>query len=410
MLSLFKPKWRVTCEDATGLTFVEILSATTRAELEQVAIEREWRIISAVRNKFEPKRAVKLAISGIVDRVTTKNLVAFYRQLSNMYKNHVPLLDAMIICSTSTSSAGLKNVLREVTEDLGRGMDLASAFAKHPGVFDRLSCCSLRAANTGGYLDQALMTLANDAETKNDINRKLNGALIYPASVCIMAVIAIIVFGYKVMPAFKPLYSQSGIALPLPTTVLLKISDFLVAYPWTIPFFIAIPIYIFLRKNKIFTTPFFQTIFLKLPLIKELALNIYLSKYLRMIAQLTKANIPYPIQLTLLREASSVPVFKDAWRKIRLDVERGAGFTAALSKYEAILTPFTVGNLKAGEKSGQVAETAEYLAEFYEVEVKDYIKNINAIIEPILILGLGSVIAFLMFAMFLPIFDLAKLA
>ena len=92
MLSIFKPKWRVTCEDATGLTFVEILPAATRAELEQIAIEREWQIRGAVRSKFDPVRSTKLFISSITDRVTTKNLVAFYRQLSNMYKNHVPLL------------------------------------------------------------------------------------------------------------------------------------------------------------------------------------------------------------------------------------------------------------------------------------------------------------------------------
>jgi type IV pilus assembly protein PilC len=284
-------------------------------------------------------------------------------------------------------------------------MDLASAMSAHSHVFDRLTCTRIQAANKGGYLAKALDSLAEDAELKNEINRKVSGALIYPAIVLFIALIVILVFGYIVMPQFIPLYH--GRHLPFPTRVMLVVSGFLKSYPWAMIFVLGAPIYLFYKKTEIAASHLMQSFLLRAPLVKGLTRSIYLAKFMRMMAQLQQAAISIPVQLTLLREASSAAIFKDAWSQVRHDVERGASFTGAMEKHKKLFTPFVWGNLQAGEKAGKVDEAALYVAVQLESEIRDQIKNINAIIEPVIIIVLGSIIGFILFAMFLPIFDMA---
>jgi type IV pilus assembly protein PilC len=286
---------------------------------------------------------------------------------------------------------------------------LASAMASYPNIFDRMAATTIRAAMVGGYLGEALMSLAHSAKLTYEINKKLNGASIYPMGVLSVAIFAILIFAFKVIPNFVPLYSAIGSGLPLPTQSLMWLSDFLKAYPWMALVMAFMPTYIFIKKKIIFSHIFFQYLFHKLPIIRPVVRAIYLARYLRMISQLTQANIPFPTQMIMLEEASTVKIYADVWRAVKEDIEQGEGLSESLHKHRQILTVFVTGNIYAGEKSGTVAETTNFIADFFEEEVQEHMKNLNAIIEPFLIIMLAGLVGWLLFAMFLPLFDVSKL-
>lgn len=409
MFNFIKPQWKVNCSDQTGLIFVLYLRARQKHELETIIRAKGWVFHSAVaeplvKGFFKSRTEVTYATT-----VNIKYLISFYRQMANMYRNSVPLAHAIRIAHDSTESASLKLICRKLEEDLQGGADLASSVAKFPNVFDRKAAITLRAAQQGGYLDKAFTNLAKDAELSSDINKKLNGAMIYPTAIVLVAIAAIVIFAFKVIPNFKPLYEAIGFELPFPTRVMLGLSTVLTKFPIIAVIAIGIPVYVFVRKREIFTQPRWQTLFTKLPLIKNLTVFLYLSRYARMISQLTDAAIGYPAQVTMLKESSLVPAFRSAWEQIGVDIGQGVGFTDALEKHIKLLTPLFVGNIRVGEHSGTISESAAFVADYYEEEVRNYVKNMNAIVEPFLIVFIGFIVGFLLFAMFLPLFDITRL-
>jgi type IV pilus assembly protein PilC len=401
--------WKVTCTDPTGLNFVQYFRGS-KAQVQQRLATRGWRI-----REMEKESSWKLISAKFskkltnASRVPTKSLVTFYRQLSNMQSNGVSITRALEICAYSSESTVFRNVCRSIAEKLESGEDLASAMAAYPNIFDRMAATTIRASMVGGYLDKALLSLANSALLTYEINKKLNGASIYPMGVLSVAIFAVLIFAFKVIPNFVPLYDAIGADLPLPTQSLLWLSEFLKRFPFLAVIIACAPTYVFIKKKEIFSKTFFQYLFHKLPIVRPVVRAVYLARFLRMISQLTEANIPFPTQMVMLEESSTVTIYRDVWKAVKEDIEQGEGLSESLHKHRKILTVFVTGNIYSGEKSGTVAETTDFIADFYEDEVKDHLKNLNSIIEPFLIIILAGLVGWLLFAMFLPLFDVSKL-
>jgi type IV pilus assembly protein PilC len=404
-----KCPYRITCEDATGLVFTTYINAFSEHEIRAYVTHKEWKVkdVQKMGRFYHIQKVIKGDFSGF-RTVNSRALVSFYKQLAAMYKNNVPMTEALAICAESTESKAFRKMLMEVKEDLERGNDFASCLAKHSKAFDRTACTAIKAADTGGYLDKALYSQAESAAMSDEMNRKINGAMIYPTMVGMLGMVAIFFFSYKILPNFQPLFASSGVALPAPTLIMLEISEILKKAPWLMPIGLAMPIYIFFKKKQIFSTPFMQSLMVRTPIIKKLIIAIYMARFMRMIAQLTEASIPYNIQALMLREASNVDVYQGLWGKVKRLLDRGVAFNDALQSCGNVLPPMVFGNLKAGEKAGQVEEIANFVADYYEADVKERLKNINTIIEPVLIIMLGFVVCFILLAMFLPLFDLTK--
>lgn len=401
--------YKLTCEDPTGLVFTVFLKAISEREVQKISHKRGLKVrnLEPLGRFDNTKKIIKGDFSALT-KVKTRDVVSFYKQMAAMYKNNVNMTEALQICADSAESKVFKRIILEIRSDMERGLDFASCMSKHPKVFSRVACTAIKSADTGGFLEKALYSQAENAELSDEINRKLNGAMIYPAIVSILCLFAVFFFAYEILPNFIPLFEAGGVELPGPTKVMVGLSDLVNEKPWLIPIVLFIPIWIFIKKIEIFGSAFFQAMFLRLPLTKRIMIALYMGRFMRMIAQLTEANIPFNVQAIMLKESSNVPVYKEMWGKVQRYLNRGVAFNEALRNCGNVLPAFVVGNLRAGEKAGQIEEIANFVADYYESEVKEKLKNINALLEPILIVMLGCVIGFLLLAMFLPIFDLSQ--
>lgn len=402
--------WRLTCQDPSGLVFTYYSWSPSRAKAEREVTAKGWRVRMAERenvftNLVKQMRG-ELTYSA---RVKIKPLIGFYKQFSNMLTNDVPVPTCLKTTADSTDSKMLKKVIVHITNNVEGGEDLASAMARFPNIFDRMSATILRAAQMGGYLQAALESLAKSAKLTYEVNKKLNSAMIYPTAVLFVAMVAILIFAFKVIPNFEPLYKTVSLGLPFPTKVLLMVSKVLTQYPFLAAPMLLAPVWLFLKKREIAVKPWVQTLFHKMPGIRDVTRNIYLARYSRMMSQLTAASIPFPTQMLLMREASSVHIYRNAFAQIEKDLSEGSGLTESLERQKLVFGAFFVGMLRSGEVGGTIEENLKHVAEFYEDEIIDQLKNINSIIEPILIIFLGLVIGFMLFAMFLPLFDIAQL-
>ena len=341
--------------------------------------------------------------------IKPKDLAIFTRQLATMMKAGVPLLQAFDIVGRGNPNPRVTKLLNDIRSDVETGTSLNVAFRKFPLYFDALYCNLVEAGESAGILDQLLDRLAVYMEKTEAIKSKIKSALMYPITVLIVAFVVVSVIMIFVIPSFKEVFKSFGGELPMPTLVDIAMSEFFIKYWYLIFGGIGGGVYFFLeswKRNKKMQMVM-DRVMLKLPIFGTLVEKSCIARWTRTLSTMFAAGVPLVEALDSVGGASGNSVFESGTLKIQQEVSTGTALTAAMAN--ANLFPSMVLQMCAiGEESGSIDHMLGKAADFYEAEVDDMVAGISSLMEPIIIVVLGTVIGGIVVAMYLPIFKLGQ--
>ena len=341
--------------------------------------------------------------------IKPKDLAIFTRQLATMMKAGVPLLQAFDIVGRGNPNPSVTKLLNDIRSDVETGTSLSTAFRKYPIYFDNLYCNLVEAGEAAGILDQLLDRLAVYMEKTEALKSKIKSALMYPITVLIVAFVVVAVIMIFVVPSFKTVFEGFGAELPGPTLVVIAMSEIFVKYWYLIFGLLGGSVYFFLeswkRSEKV--QEFMDRLMRKLPIFGALVEKSCIARWTRTLATMFAAGVPLVEALDSVGGAAGNIVYLRATQKIQQEVSTGTALTAAMSN--ANLFPSMVLQMCAiGEESGSIDHMLGKCADFYEAEVDDMVAGISSLMEPIIIVVLGSVIGGIVVAMYLPIFKMGQ--
>ncbi len=341
--------------------------------------------------------------------IKPKDMAIFTRQLATMMKAGVPLLQAFDIVGRGNPNISVTKLLSDIRNDVETGTSLSVAFRKFPLYFDNLYCNLIEAGEAAGILDQLLDRLAVYMEKTEAIKSKIKSALMYPISVLIVAFVVTAVIMIFVVPAFKEVFSNFGADLPAPTLAVIAISEVFVKYWWLIFGSMGGGFYFFMqawRRNEKMQHVM-DRIMLKMPIFGVLVDKSCVARWTRTLSTMFAAGVPLVEALDSVGGASGNSVYTLATKKIQQEVSTGTALTVAMTN--ANLFPSMVLQMcSIGEESGSIDHMLGKAADFYEAEVDDMVAGISSLMEPIIIVVLGTVIGGIVVAMYLPIFKLGQ--
>ncbi len=341
--------------------------------------------------------------------IKPKDMAIFTRQLATMMKAGVPLLQAFDIVGRGNPNPSVTKLLNDIRTDVETGTSLSTAFRKYPLYFDNLYCNLVEAGEAAGILDQLLDRLAVYMEKTEAIKSKIKSALMYPISVLIVAFVVTAVIMIFVVPAFKEVFSNFGADLPAPTLAVIAISEIFVDYWWLIFGGLFGGFYFFMqawRRNEKMQH-FMDRLMLKMPIFGVLVDKSCIARWTRTLSTMFAAGVPLVEALDSVGGAAGNYVYEAATIKIQQEVSTGTALTTAMTN--ANLFPSMVLQMCAiGEESGSIDHMLGKAADFYESEVDDMVAGISSLMEPIIIVILGTVIGGIVVAMYLPIFKLGQ--
>ena len=341
--------------------------------------------------------------------ITAKDITLFTRQLAVMMKAGVPLLQAFDIVGKGHSNPSVARLLLDIKTDVETGSSLQQAFLKFPLYFDALYCNLIGAGEAAGILDGLLERLATYMEKTQALKSKIKSALFYPISIIVVAFLITAVIMIFVIPAFKELFEGFGAKLPTPTLVLMGISDFFVSYWYLIFGGIGGGLYAFFyfwkRSKKMQDT--MDKLLLKLPIFGELIRKATIARWTRTLATMFAAGVPLVESLDSVAGAAGNAVYFNATKVIQREVSTGSGLTVAMQN-TGIFPSMVLQMCAIGEEAGSLDAMLSKVADFYEAEVDDAVAAISSLMEPVIMVVLGTLIGGMVIAMYLPIFKMGE--
>ena len=355
---------------------------------------------------------VKIRKQGAFARrqtITSKDIALFTRQLATMLKAGVPLLQAFDISARSHANPSLQRLLAEIKSDVETGSSMSAAFRKYPKYFDGLYCNLVNAGEQAGILDTVLDRIATYQEKMLAIKGKIKSALFYPAIVLAVAFIITAGIMLFVIPAFKELYGQSGQDLPALTQLVMSISDAFVSYWYLIFGGIGLAVALVLRAWKRSPTlrAKMDAWILKVPVFGPLIEKATVSRWARTFSSMFSAGVPMVESLDSVAGAAGNHVFLDATMKIKTQVATGTSLAVALQSV-GVFPNMLIQMVAIGEESGSLDSMMSKVADYYEREVDDAVAGISSLMEPFIMVILGTLIGGIVIAMYLPIFKMGS--
>lgn len=341
--------------------------------------------------------------------ISDKDIALFTRQLATMMKSGVPLLQAFDIGIKGSGNPALARLLNEIRSDVETGSSLSQAFGKHPVYFDRLFVNLVGAGEQAGILDNLLDRIATYKEKIIAIKGKIKSALFYPAAVVVVASLVVSVMMLFVIPEFKNVFSSFGADLPGPTLIVIAMSDFFVDY-WYVLFGIVFGVigsivYTY-KRSKAMQIAVDRSI-LKLPVVGDIIRKATVARWTRTLSTMFAAGVPLVEALDSVGGASGNHVYLIATKEIQSEVSTGSSLTVAMQN-SRVFPSMVVQMVSIGEESGQLDSMLGKVADFFEQEVDDAVAGLSQLLEPLIMVFLGTVIGGLVVAMYLPIFKLGS--
>src|SRR4051812_27054841 len=351
-------------------------------------------------------KQVKKSSSGSVGQ---KDIALFTRQLATMMKAGVPLLQSFDIVGKGATNPAVGKLLSEIKLDVETGNSLAAAFRKFPLYFDNLYCNLVQAGEQAGILETLLDRLATYQEKTLAIKSKIKAALFYPIAIIAVAFIITAVIMIFVIPAFKQVFTAFGADLPAPTLIVMAISDWFVAY-WFIIFpAIGGAIYGLLEswKRSLAVQIFMDRLMLKLPLFGDLVKKSSIARWTRTLSTMFAAGVPLVEALESVGGAAGNYIYAVATKQIQQEVSTGTSLTVAMQN-SGVFPSMVIQMCSIGEETGALDAMLGKVADFYEQEVDDAVAALSSLMEPMIMVVLGTLIGGMVIAMYLPIFKLGQ--
>jgi type IV pilus assembly protein PilC len=335
-----------------------------------------------------------------------RDIVIFTRQFSTMINSGLPLVQALDILSKQSENPVLQAVTRAVVFDVESGHTVADALGKHPNAFTELYVNMVAAGEAGGILDTILMRLATFMEKNDALVRKVKGALIYPGVISGVAGSAIAILLLFVIPTFQSMFESVGLALPLPTRIVIWMSEFLQSWWWAIIIGVVIG---FQSLKKYYATPNGQLaidkLLLKAPVLGDVIRKSAVSRFTRTLGTLISSGVSILDGLEITAKTAGNRVISDAIMASRASIAGGDTISAPLQKSQ-VFPPMVISMIAVGEQTGGLDEMLSKIADFYDEEVDAAVGGLLALMEPMMIVFLGVVVGGMVVAMYLPIFDM----
>lgn len=340
-------------------------------------------------------------------KITEKDITFFTRQMAVMMKSGVPLLQAFDIVAKGHANPSVTRLLLEIKNDVETGSSLTQAFRKHPLYFDQLFCNLIQAGEQAGILDALLDRLATYKEKILAIKGKIKSALFYPIAIVVAAAVIISVIMIFVIPAFKDLFAGFGADLPLPTQIVIDMSEIFVNYWWAIFGGLGGSIYglIELKKRSRGFQHWMDRTALKVPVFGEIIRKATIARWTRTMSTMFAAGVPLVEALDSVGGASGNIIYADATKRIQNEVSTGTSLTVSMQNSE-VFPPMVLQMVAIGEESGALDAMLGKIADFFEQEVDEAVDAMTSLMEPIIMMVLGPIIGGIIIAMYLPIFKM----
>ncbi|MEI8342336.1 MAG: type II secretion system F family protein [Verrucomicrobiota bacterium] len=344
--------------------------------------------------------------------ISETDLVLFTRQLATMIDAGLPLmtgLTALFEQADPKRQAGLQRVIGELIARVQEGDSFNEAISKHPKVFSRLYISMVKAGESGGLLAEVLDRLATFLEENARLHKKIKSAMTYPVVVVCIAICITTFLIVKVVPVFGQIFADFGAKLPGPTQFLMDLSDFIRSEWWVVILIIGGIIFgvrYFLQSDA--GSKLWDRWKLKLPVFGELIRKICMTRFSRTFAQLIRSGVPILEVMDIVGESSGNYVIAQAIKSVRDGVEKGDHLTSAMSR-QSIFPPMMLRMVAAGESTGKIDAMLEKMADFWDEEIEATLDALTSLIEPIMIVVLGTIVGGIVVAMFMPIFKLNEI-
>ena len=338
--------------------------------------------------------------------IKTREVVIFTRQFATMINSGLPLVQSLTILAEQTENKLFQKIIVQVLNDIQAGMTLADAMGKHPKVFTELYVNMVAAGEAGGILDIILLRLATFLEKNDALIRKIKGAMTYPAVMLFVVIMATTILLWKVVPVFASIFTSAGMELPMPTRVVLGVSEFLQSYI----FFMAVGLvaFVFLLRRYYKTEGgqlVIDRLLLRMPVLGNLLRKSAVSRFTRTLGTLVSSGVSILEGLQITARTSGNRVIHDAVMASRASIAGGATISEPL-KASGVFPPMVVQMINVGEQTGGLDDMLSKIADFYDDEVDAAVTALTSVLEPIMIVVMGVVIGGMVVAMYMPMFDM----
>jgi type IV pilus assembly protein PilC len=386
-----------TARSFTGDLKTATLEAPTR---DDVIVQLRRQRLSLV--KID-EAAVKKPSRG---HIKIRDIVIFTRQFSTMINAGLPLVQALTILADQSQNKALVDVTRKVVFDVESGHTVADAMVKHPQAFSPLYVNMIAAGEAGGILDTILMRLATFMEKNDALIRKVKGAMIYPSIILGAAGVAITILLIFVIPVFENLFTSAGLALPVPTRVVMAMSRFLKGYWYVV---IAAALCVWFAYKRYTSTPDgrlkVDRLLLNVPILGDVLRKSAVSRFTRTLGTLVSSGVSILDGLEITAKTAGNRVVQDAIMESRASIAGGDTIAQPLKK-SGVFPPMVISMISVGEQTGGLDEMLSKIADFYDDEVDAAVSNLLSLLEPVMMVFLGAVVGGMVVAMYLPIFDM----
>jgi type IV pilus assembly protein PilC len=351
------------------------------------------------------EREISLGIFG--KRVKITDLAVATRQLATMTASGLPLLRATSIVAGQTENEKLAGLLHEVARDVETGSSFSDSLSRHPAEIPPIMISMLRAGETGGFLDVALASIATTFEKEAKLRSTIKSAMTYPMVVLVIALLAVIGMLLFIVPIFKNMFEGLGSSLPLPTQILVDISDQMI---WVLPagvvFAIVAATWWRAKKDTDGVRRIVHPLMLRVPIFGPLLGKVAISRFARNLANMTASGVPLLRALTIVGQTSGNWVIEQAAQRVAESVRLGGSMSAPLAE-EKMFPTMVVQMIAVGEESGSVDTMLSRVADFFDDEIEATADALTSLIEPVLITFLGVVVGGMVVALYMPIFSIA---
>ena len=360
----------------------------------------------------QKKDAMKMELHLLPQKVKLKDVALFARQFATMIGAGLSLLRTLNILAEQTEHPLLAKTIGAIRDDVERGSSLSGSMSKHPKVFSDLFVAMVRAGETGGQLDTVLNRVADNFEADYKLRQKVKAAMTYPVVVAGIAVLLVTIMLLFVVPTFAKMFTGLGGTLPLPTAILMKLSQ---AAKWLVPLLIVVSIVgriAYKRGRAASANVRYRTdkLKLKVPIFGDLFQKVALSRFARTLGLLLRAGVPVLQALDIVAQTTGNEVLSRAAKDVKESVRSGETMAAPLARH-GIFPPMVVQMIGVGEDTGALDAMLDKVSDFYDQEVESTTESLTALIEPLMIAVLGGVVGSMIVALYMPmfsIFDLIK--
>ncbi|MFN8652349.1 MAG: type II secretion system F family protein [Gemmatimonadales bacterium] len=396
------PTFEYTARNAsTGQIMKGTLDVATRDDVLK-HIKQQKMIMVNVREQPKQLSFAALKRKGI----RTRDIVIFTRQFATMINSGLPLVQSLDILARQTENPSLAEVTKQVVFDVESGHTLADAFSKHPRAFTELYVNMVAAGEAGGILDTILIRLATFLEKSDALIRKVKGAMVYPGVIMSVAAIAVAVLLIFVIPTFQKMFASVGMELPLPTRIVIGMSDFLIGFWWLLILMIGGAVFAIRRyyatsdgKLRI------DQMLLNAPVLGDLLRKSAVSRFTRTLGTLISSGVSILDGLEITAKTAGNRVIHDAVMESRNSIAGGETIAGPLEKSK-VFPPMVISMIAVGEQTGGLDEMLSKIADFYDEEVDVAVSALLSLMEPMMIVVLGVIVGGMVVAMYLPIFDM----